>query len=154
VSYLRFTPEEFWAVRQACRPLDLGEGSFPAFQSLLVKSLAGAWPDLARRLADLPARGLRILFEYLRDRRPSPAGGEGPPRDEWAGGLTFKEWQAVRQASSPFFLRHGSLPLFQAFLVCTMRETTPGLADKLARLSRPQIDRLYHEVRKRCWGGA
>jgi hypothetical protein len=123
-------------------------------QSFLVESLAGAWPDLARRLADLPARRLGLLFDYLRVRRPAPAGGEGPRRDEWAGGLTFKEWQAVRRASRPFFLRHGSLPLFQAFLVCTMRETTPGLAGKLARLSRPQIDRLYHEVRKRSWGGA
>jgi hypothetical protein len=49
MSHLRFTPEEFWAIRQACHPLDLGEGSIPAWQAVLVKSLADAWPDLARR---------------------------------------------------------------------------------------------------------
>jgi hypothetical protein len=95
-----------------------------------------------------------MLFEHLRVRRPSPVGGEGPRRDESMGGLTFTEWQAVRQASGPFLLHDGSLPSFQDYLFFTLREITPDLADKLARLSRPQIARLYHEVRKWSRGRA
>jgi hypothetical protein len=157
MSYLRFTPDEYRAIRRACRSLDLSDDFFAVFKYFLVESLADTLPGLSQRLAQVPARKLRILYEYLKEHKTCRARSYGRFRgkkDEAWGGLTIRESQAVRQASDLFFLHEGSLPSFQDYLVFAFRETTPGLASKLARFSRHRIARLYQDVKKRSRGVA
>jgi hypothetical protein len=151
VSYLRFTPEEFRAIQQVCHSVNLSDDFFIFFKYFLFESLAGASPGLALRLAHLPARKRRILYQYLREQRASPVKNNEPltKKDETGCDLTFEELQAVRRASGPFFLHDGSLASFQDYLVYNLGETQPGLATKLARLHPRQIVRLYQQANKR-----
>jgi hypothetical protein len=156
VSYLRFTPEEFRAIQQACRSIKLSDDYFAFFRYFLIEALAGSSPGLAQRLAQCNAWKLRILYGYLREQRAArvqrsdePSRGE---KDEARVGLTVREWQAVRQASSLFFLHDGKQPSFQNYLVFAFRETTPGLAIKLAELGVHQITWLFREMKHRGAG--
>jgi hypothetical protein len=151
VSYLRFTPEEFKAIEQACHSMNLSDDFFHVFKYFLIESLEGTLPSLTQRLAQLPSRKLRILYEFLRDQRTSPVKnhGGGTNRDRKKGALSFEELQAVRQASGSFFLYDGSQWSFQDYLVHDFGKTAPALAAKLARFSHQQIARLYHQEKKR-----
>ena len=73
MSYLRFTPLEYQAICQLCRPLDLGDDFLPDFKGFLVASLLGDLPDLAKRIALLRRNQLRILFQHVRGRKAQAA---------------------------------------------------------------------------------
>jgi hypothetical protein len=151
VSYLRFTPEEFKAIEQACRSMNLSDDFFHVFKYFLVETLEHTLPGLTQRLAQLPTRKLRILYEYLRDQKHSSVKnhGGGTKQNGQKAALTFVELQAVRRASGSFFLHDGSHWSFQDYLVHDFGKTAPALAAKLARFSHQQIARLYQQAKKR-----
>jgi hypothetical protein len=155
MSYLRFTPKEFRAIRRACRSLDLNDDFFVVFKYFLVESLTGPSASLTQKLAHLPRHKLRILCDYLREQKPSSVEKHGWLRK---GGtqcaLTFEELQTVRQVSGVFFLHDGSLHSFQDYLVYAFRKSAPGLAARLDHLSQQQIESLFYQVKQpRRWIG-
>jgi hypothetical protein len=151
VTYLRFTPQEFQAIQHVCHSVKLSDESFAVFRYFLVETLDRALPGLINRLARLPARKLRILFESLRDHKRCVVKnhGGGTKKDGRKHALTVEEMQAVRQASGLFFLFDGSQYSFQDYLVYAFIKTMPALAAKLARFSHQQIARLYHQAKER-----
>ena len=148
MRYLRFTPEEFRAIRQACDAVDLSGDFFAVFKYFLVESLSDTLPDLAIRIARFRRSELELVYRFLRRHQTSP----GRAEDEC--GLTSEELQAIRRASGPFFLHDGSLGSFQDYLVYNLSKTRPGLATRLSRLRPRQIARLYQQVQSRSrWNG-
>jgi len=61
--------------------------------------------------------------------------------------LTWREWQAVAHAGDAFCLLEGGLGGFKDFLLRHVGESSPPLAEKLARLDDAQVARLYIGVR-------
>jgi hypothetical protein len=150
LSYLRFTPEEFRAIRQACDSVELSGDFFAVFKYFLVESLSDTHPDLATRILRFYRPQLVLLYAFLRRQRTSAAKNRGPTRrEEHEYGLTTEELQAVRHASGPFFLYDGYLGSFQDFLLYNLGETRPSLAAKLARLDPRQVAGLYHQMKQR-----
>jgi hypothetical protein len=150
MSYLRFTPEDFRAIQKVCRSIKLSDDLFAVFKYFLVESLTNSRPGLSQRLGKLPARKIRILYDYLREQKPSPVKKPmGFTKKAGQGcALTFGELQAVRKASGVFFLHDGALYSFQDYLVYAFQKTAPGLAAKLGHLNQQQIARLFREVKK------
>jgi hypothetical protein len=68
-TYLRFTPEEFWAIDRSCRTLPLTDDSFPAFKRSLAAAVAPHSAELAARVARFHSYQAGILFEHLRQQR-------------------------------------------------------------------------------------
>src|SRR5262249_13762717 len=150
MTYLRFTPEEFRAIRRACDSVDLSGDFFAVFKYFLVESLSARLPMLAIRIARFGRPQLRLLYGFLRRQKTTEGrnrGRTGREKDEC--GLTFEELQVIRRASGPFLLHDGSLDSFQDYLVHILGETRPALAAKLARLRPGQIARLYHQANQR-----
>jgi hypothetical protein len=150
MSYLRFTPEEFRAIRRTCDSVELSDDFFAVFRYFLVESLSDMLPILAIRIARLRTSQLLLLYGFLRRQKTSEVRNRGLTRrgaDEW--GLTFEELQVIRRASGPFFLHDGSLGSFQDYLVYNLSKTRPGLAAKLSRLRPRQMARLYQQANKR-----
>jgi hypothetical protein len=150
LSYLRFTPDEFRAIRHVCDSVELSDDFFAVFKYYLVELLSDTLPDLAKRVSRFRRPQLGLLYGFLRSQKTSQIRSRGRTwREEDACGLTLEELQAVRRASSPFFLHDGSLGSFQDYLVYNLGGTRPGLAAKLARLRPRQIAKLYHQANKR-----
>jgi hypothetical protein len=146
MTYLRFTPKEFRAVRLACRAMDLHKPFTGGFKLTLVQALLGSAPELAHRLTRLSRRQLELLYGHLQERRQRPAGHHRPAESEAGDGLTAEEFQAVARACPPFVLQARFLPLFKRFLARHFGRAAPALARKLARLSDRQVERLYGQV--------
>jgi hypothetical protein len=150
VNYLRFTREEFQAIRRACDLVELSDDFFAVFKAYLVELLSDTQPILAIRIARFRRPQLELLYGFLRRQKASEVGSREKIRGEkHAYGLTFEELQAVRRASGPFFLYGGSLHSFQEYLVYNLVKTRPCLAAKLAQLQPRQITRLYQQAKKR-----
>jgi hypothetical protein len=150
LSYLRFTPEEFRAIRQACDSVHLSDDFFAVFKYYLVELMSDTLPDLAQRISRFRRPQLELLYGFLRRQKTSKAkrrrqAGSG----EDACRLTSEELQAVMRASGPFFLHDGSLGSFQDYLVHILSEARPSLAARLARFRPRHIARLYHQANDR-----
>jgi hypothetical protein len=150
LSYLRFTPEEFRAIRQACDPVHLNADFLAVFKYFLVEALDDTLPDLATRIRRFRRSQLVLLYGFLRQQRTAAAKSQAQTRrEESECGLTAEELQAVRYASDPFFLHDGYPGSFRDFLLYNLREARPRLAAKLARLHPRQIARLYQQAKRR-----
>lgn len=150
MTHLRFTREEFQAIRRACDLVDLSDDFFAVFKAYLVELLSDTLPILAIRIARLRRRQLGLLYEYLRGQKSSEVGNQVQTlKGAHDCGLTFEELQTVRRASGAFFLFDGSLHSFQQYLVYNLLKARPRLAAKLARLRPRQITRLYQQTKKR-----
>ena len=152
-TYLRFTPQEFQAISQACRPLDLVGGvSLPAFQRFVAEALRGTRPALADRIARFRKYQVGILYEHLKEQRASgagPAGRAAEAKGPAGCDLTAEEWRALSQAGELFRLQGGPPSSFKGFVLQQLGAASPALAQKLARLSDYQIAKLYHQARAR-----
>jgi hypothetical protein len=138
-TFLRFRPDEYRAVAHAYPSLSPG-GGYRAFHSALVDALRGGHPGLAGRVARLGTRQVRLLREHLE-------GQACPSRTGREEGLTWREWQEVAHAGDAFCLLDGGLGGFKDFLLRHVGESSPPLAEKLARLDDAQLTRLYIAVR-------
>jgi hypothetical protein len=143
MSILRFSSEEYQALCRLAERIPLEEMTPSALQHFLVANLPLQQLDLARRIARLDNRQMRLLHEHL----PGPNPDDATPGG-WDG-LTEEELEAVADVWGSFpypnrFLRHFREPLVRLF-----RDTFPGLAQKLARMSEHQFTRLYEYVKGR-----
>jgi hypothetical protein len=147
MSYLRFTPEEFRAIRRTCDLVELSDDFFVFFRYFLMESLSGMMPLLAIRIARFRRAQLELLYRFVRRQKTSEIRSRGQTgREEGDCDLTSEELQVIRSASGPFFLHDGSLGSFLGYLLCRLGKTRPGLAAKLARLRPRQIARLYRQA--------
>ena len=150
MSFLRFTPEEFRAIRQACDAVHLSGDFLAVFKYFLVEALDDTLPDLATRIRRFRRSQLVLLYGFLRQQRTAAAKSQEQTRtEEGECGLTAEELQAVRYATDPFFLHDGDLGSFRDFLLYNLRETRPRLAAKLAQLRPRQMVRLYQQAKRR-----
>jgi hypothetical protein len=149
LSYLRFTPQEFRAIRQACDPVHLNADFLTDFKDFLVEALDDRLPDLASRIRRFRRPQLVLLYGFLRQQRTAAAKSQAQTRrEDGKCGLTAEELQAVRYATDQFFLYDGDLGSFRDFLLYSLRETRPRLAAKLAQLRPRQIARLYQQAKR------
>jgi hypothetical protein len=110
MSYLRFTPDEFRAIKQAYDSVELSDDFFVFFKYFLVESLSGMLPFLAMRISRFRRPQLELLYGFIRRQKASEVKSRGQTRrEECECGLTSEELQAIRRASGPFFLHDGSL---------------------------------------------
>jgi hypothetical protein len=144
VAYLRFTPEEYHTLCEMSRRHGLGGRNMPAFKRLLVEALSGVSFNLARRVANLRGRRLELLYFHF---RPRPAAAI---RHD----LTAPELRLVEEAcvAAPFPVRF--VKPFKGLLVEMLERSRPELADKVARMSGYQFERLYNRAVGREWWGA
>ena len=140
MSHLRFTPAEYNAIAHFCREHHLGGRNQPAFRRLLVESLRGADPELARRVARLGRGKLNLLYWHFRDPVPSVN-----PRPNF----TAQELRLVSEAciAAPFPVR--LVRPFKHLLVELFQEDWPELARKLSSLGGHQFERLYEKASER-----
>jgi hypothetical protein len=146
MSYLRLSPEEYRVLCRLCEQLPLGATGLTAFRHFLVAYMPLDQLELAKRIARLDDRPMRLLQKHLLGRRQA----EALESDK----LTFTEEeleliiQAIDFPRHPLrFLRH-----FQKSMVERLSDSYPSLAWKLARLSERQFERLYEHVRGRKEG--
>jgi hypothetical protein len=144
LAHVRFTPEEYHALRALCRDIHLRDECFPIFRYFLAEALHERWPDLAARVALFRERQLRLLFRHLQARQAA----SGRAAREKTLALSDAEVEAVIQAARLFGLCGGARPHFRAFLTRYFRAGNPGLADKLARLSERALAELYRQSRR------
>lgn len=87
MSHLRLSPGEYQAICCLCDPLNLHCYCPHALKRLLVLSLTDRLPELARRIARLGGRDLKLLHDHLRElRRPGVAERRAPTRPRGPGG--------------------------------------------------------------------
>jgi hypothetical protein len=148
LSYLRFTPDDYRLLARACRHVQLGGCSRAAFNRLLVESLSSSSPGLAQRIACLRRTELSLLYDHFRERlRPTAEGDrQGSDVDGGEQGFTPGELRVIAEAclSAPFHVRF--VRPFKRVLVELFQEAWPALAQKLARLSGSQFERLYEHA--------
>ncbi|HZY85504.1 MAG TPA: hypothetical protein VFE78_11790, partial [Gemmataceae bacterium] len=68
MSYLRFSPDDYRALRRICSSHPTHALHRRSFKSLLLSSLSTARPALAQRIAQLNGRRLGLLFDHFRQR--------------------------------------------------------------------------------------
>ena len=138
MSYLRFSREEYSALRHLCLRLDFD--AYPPYRlrRLLVGSLAGGMPELAARVGRFRPAEVLLLREHLRTRTPPREAGHG---------LTPAEVRAVARACGPVLLHARFLGPLRRALVQFLGEGRPALAEKLARLGRRQFEALCEQVK-------
>jgi hypothetical protein len=136
MSYLRFSPQEYHAIRNICGPLDLAARRPQVVKRALVKVLTTTNKPLADRLARFTWSQYHILCEHLRGLCQTPVQVYLDPLEvktliDTFGPLLFN----VRFAS----------PL-KRILVRRLMEASPELAEKLHGLSPEQFTELCHQV--------
>jgi hypothetical protein len=148
MSYLRFSPDEYRALCRVSQQIPLGGMDHSALQHFLVANLPLEQLDLAKRVARLDDRPMRLLRKHLLGRRQAeaPAGKRYAFTEEEVTVLT----QAIDFPGHP--LRF--LWLVRKSIVERLSDHSPSLAWKLARLSERQFERLYEHVRGRREGSA
>jgi hypothetical protein len=138
LSHLRFTPAQYRAVCQLCRPLELDDDFFPDFKAFLVQALLGDLPELAQRIALLGPDQLRLLFHHVRSRK-------AVVKDCF----TPEDFRALCRACHAAVRPHRFLHYYKETLTRHFQKTRPSLARKLERLSDEQFRELYERVRGR-----
>lgn len=149
MSYLRFTPGEYRALCQLCRPLNLTRLDAKELRAFLVPAIAGTLPALGERIAALGDRELRLLHEHFRERQDTRAPQSSK---ESIAGLTSEEAAALAEAfrSYPFLSRF--IRFLRGSLVQYFRESMPGLATRLARMDDRGFEHLYAQMQTRGKG--
>jgi hypothetical protein len=148
LTYLRFTHEENSALCLACGDRDLPDDFFPVFRYFLAETLYARWPALAARVARLRQPHLRLLYDHLKVRnRPAAQARAGRGRH----GLSFEDFRTVARAALYFALGGGRRAAFRGFLLHFFRQEEPALADRLARLTGPEVTALYRRARRPAW---
>ena len=144
MSYLRFTPDEYRTISRLCHRLRLGRQHRPGFKRLLLQALSSAAPALAKRIARLRRSELGLLYDHFQERIGPAIGADCPagPRHDF----TPEELQTLLDAfagppSQVRFVRP-----FKNVLVEMFAESSPELAQKLARMSGHQFERLYEQA--------
>jgi hypothetical protein len=150
VSYLRFTPDDYRALCQLCRPLDLYRLDAAELRTFLIPALAGSLPALGQRIAAFHDREMRLLHEYLRDRKEARASTRHKGS---IAGLAAEEATALAEAfrSYPFLSRF--IRFLRGSLVQYFRESFPNLAVKLARMNDHDFEHLHAQMQTRRKGG-
>ncbi len=138
LSYLRFTPLEYRALCQLCRPLDLADDFFPNFKNFLVTALRDDLPELANRIAQFRRGQLRILFDHVRRPKAKPPSG-----------LSQEEFRALSQACNSLVNPHRFLHYYKDSLIRHFQKSKPDLARKLTRMTDQQFQELYGRVKER-----
>jgi hypothetical protein len=146
MSYLHFSPEEYRVLCRLGEQLPLAATGFTAFRHFLVAHMPLDQLALAKRIARLDDRPLRLLQQHLLGRRQAEA-REGDT-------LTFAEEELQLLTQTIDWPRQPLrfLWLFQKSMVQRLRDHSPSLARKLARLSARQFEELYEHVRGRKEG--
>jgi hypothetical protein len=137
VAHIRLSPGEYQAVQDLCRPLNFSRYDPYTLRRLLVHSLADMLPELARRIAGLRGRELRLLHGHLREQQ----------RPEGQHGLSAEELVVFVQAGGPLLLNARFVHPLKRALAQHFREGYPELATKLDRLSHRQFEVLCEQVR-------
>lgn len=140
VSYLRFSPVEYRALRQACGPVSPLHFRPRALQRVLIASLQDTHPALATRISQLRIRQLSILCEHFRPRQPKV-------RHD----LTLDEVGTLAEAFGPLLRNVRFSHLLQRPLVRQLLLGDPCLAAKLHHLSQEQFREVCEQVRA-CLG--
>ena len=146
MSYLRLSPEEYRVLFRLCKQLPLGTTGLTAFRHFLVAYMPLDQLELAKRIARLDDRPMRLLHKHLLGRSQTNA----PAGKRYA--LTEEEVTVIIQTID--FPRHPLrfLWLVRKSMVERLSDHSPSLAWKLARLSERQFERLYERVRGRKEG--
>jgi hypothetical protein len=144
VAYLRFTPDEYRTLRDLHRRHGLDGRNLPSFKRLLVEALRGVSGHLARRITSLRGRRLELLYFHFRTRPPTVVRHD----------LNAEELRLVEEAcvSAPFPVRF--VKPFKGLLAEMLERSRPELAEKIARMSGYQFERLYNRAVGREWWGA
>jgi hypothetical protein len=145
-DHLRFTLDEYHAIRRACRSLELS-GPFTAFQRHLEEALLAPQPALATRVAGLRSPQVRTLRRHMEDRKKQQSSQPAEPAEQVGCELSFREWRTVAQACAVIALRDDSLLNFKGRLLHEVAATDPGLAVRLARLGEGEVTTLYRRVK-------
>jgi hypothetical protein len=137
VVHIRLSPGEYQAIWDLCLPLNFSRYHPYTLRRLLVRSLADLLPELARRIAGWRGRELRLLHDYLRERR----------RPRRRHGFTAEELTVLVRAGGPLLLNARFVRPMKRTLAQHFREGHPELATKLDRLSPRQFEVLCEQVR-------
>jgi len=146
MSYLRLSPEEYRVLCRLCEQLPLGATGLTAFRHFLVAYMPLDQLELAKRIARLDDRPMRLLHKHLLGW--SQTNALAGKRDAF----TEEELKLITRTID--FPRHPLRLLrhFQKSMVERLSDSYPSLAWKLARLSERQFERLYEHVRGRKEG--
>jgi hypothetical protein len=139
MKHLLFSPDEYRALSRIGPLIRFDRRRLHVFKRLLVESLSGACPELARRIDGMRRRELLILHDHLREQRPT----------ERRHDLSAEEFGVLADACGPFLLQARFLEPLRAFLR-QFRGSSPGLAGKLERLSHHQFEALCQEMQERA----
>jgi hypothetical protein len=140
MSYLRFTRDDYRALCRLCSPQRTHGLTLPAFKRLLLSSLSTARPSLAGRIAGLNGRQLGILFDHF----SQPASADAAPGEGHA--FSGEELRVLAEVCEPCRGPGRFLAYLRASLAERLRDLSPPLARKVARLSDDQFERLYARV--------
>ena len=139
MSHLCFSPQEYHVLSLVCCPLNLNHHRPHRLKRLLVRSLTGGSPELAERISHLCGQEIRLIRDHFREVRH---------------GLTAEEVGLFAQEGRILFRGTRFFHLTRAALVEQFRQSHPGLAAKLNRLSERQFDVLLEQVNERLDKGA
>jgi hypothetical protein len=148
MSYLRFSPEEYRVLCRLSEQLPLGGTGLTALRHFLVAYMPLDQLALAKRIARLDNRQMRLLYEHLLGQSQTNAPAGKRPT------FTEDELKVISQAIDCPRQPLRFLRLFQWSVVERLSDHSPSLAWKLARLSERQFERLYEHVRGRREGSA
>jgi hypothetical protein len=142
VAYLRFTPDEYRAIANLCRPFDLRNTRPRLVKQMLVASLADPLPPLADRIARLDHNQFHLLLIHLQGRAPV----------ERPHGLTAGEVELAVEAGGPWLAQARFAHMLKRAIVQRLAERHTDLAAKVERLSLAQFAQLSQQVRERARG--
>ncbi len=142
MRHLRFGPDEHRLLAGFWHRLDLGGRPRTASKRPFAQALSGLFPDLAGRINGQGEAELGLLCDHFLERAPSTD-------EQW---FTPEELQLVTQAclSTPFPVRLARR--FQSAFVELLRQASPELSRKVARLSGYQFKRLCKQARGQSRG--
>ena len=149
-SFVRFTPQEYQALRGAAESLDLG--AHPnVWRGSLANALRAEYPSLADRIVRLGKGQVAVVLAHLREAGTSRGEAE-VVEGEPSCGLTVQEWQVVWRASQVVRLHEDPTHDFPERLLREVAETAPRLAAKLIGFSADQLATVYRRVKSgRRW---
>ena len=146
MSFLRLSPEEYRVLCRLCEQLPLGGTDPTALRHFLVANMPLDQLELAKRIAQLDNRPMRLLRKHLlgRSQTNAPAGKRYAFTEEEVTVIT----RTIDFPRHPLrLLRHS-----QKSMVERLSDSYPSLAWKLVRLGERQFERLYEHVRGRKEG--
>ncbi len=148
MSYLRFAPGEYHAIRRLVQASPLREKSLSALKHFLVAYLPVNRLDLALRISRLNGSQMRILREHFLGRRRTDApAGNGHSFSE-------EEFKLINRAVDFPDCPIRILRLCQRSVAERLSGDFPLLARKLARLSEREFGLLCEQAMARGKGSA